>query len=66
VDAYDTVSAFFSYTFEEDGPLADTVVSLNVNNVFDVKPPVNLAASTGFDPGDLIGRSFQLGLKKKF
>jgi iron complex outermembrane receptor protein len=66
VKAYDTVNAFMSYRFKEDGILTDTVLTFNVTNIFDVLPPVNLTASTGYDPGDLIGRSFQIGLSKKF
>jgi iron complex outermembrane recepter protein len=66
VQPYNTVNAFFMYTFKEDGILADTVLSLRVNNLFDVLPPLNLRASSSYDNGDLIGRSFQLGLKKKF
>lgn len=66
VKSYDTVDAFLSYTFKDHGVLADTVVSLQVSNLFDVKPPVNLTASTGYGNGDILGRTFQLGLSKKF
>ncbi|MGE3690690.1 MAG: TonB-dependent receptor plug domain-containing protein [Novosphingobium sp.] len=66
VNAYNTVNTFVSYTFDDHGILSDTVLSLQVNNLFDVRPPVNLIASTGYDPGDLLGRTFQLGVKKKF
>lgn len=66
VDAYDTVDTFMSYTFDDTGYLNDTVLSLVVNNLFDVRPPVNLTAATGYAPGSILGRSFQVGLTKKF
>lgn len=66
VKPYNTVRTFVSYTFKEDGILADTALSLQINNLFDVLPPRNLRASSGYDNGDLLGRTFQLGLKKKF
>ncbi len=66
VKSYDTVDAFLSYTFKNKGILADTVVSLQVTNLLDVKPPVNLTASTGYGTGDILGRTFQLVLSKKF
>lgn len=66
VKAYDTVDSFLSYTFKDEGFLEDTVLSLQVTNVFDVKPPVNLTAPTGYAPGNILGRTFQLGVSKKF
>lgn len=66
VKDYNTVDSYVSYTFTDQGFLTDTVISLQVTNLFDVKPPVNLTASTGYAPGNILGRTFQFGLSKKF
>lgn len=66
VDDYNTVDAFLSYTFKQQNYLQDTVLSLQVTNLFNVRPPVNLTKSAGYDTGDILGRTFQLGLSKKF
>lgn len=66
VKAYNTVDSYLSYTFTDRGFLADTVASVQVTNLFDVKPPVNLTASTGYALGNILGRTIQLGLSKKF
>lgn len=66
VKAFNTVDAFLSYTFEDEGYLDDTVVTVNATNLFDVRPPVNRTSSTGYDTGSILGRMIQLGLSKKF
>ena len=37
-----------------------------MTNLFGVRPPINLTASTGYAPGNILGRTFQMGLSKKF
>jgi len=66
IKTYDTVDAFLSYTFKDHGLLSNTQLSLQVTNLFDVRPPVNLTAPTGYAPGNILLRTIQLGLSKKF
>jgi iron complex outermembrane receptor protein len=66
VNAYNTVDTYLSYTFKDQGYLEDTVLSLQMTNLFGVRPPVNLTAPSGYAPGNILGRTFQLGLSKKF
>lgn len=66
VDDYNTVDTFLSYTFKKDNYLKDTMISLQVTNLFGVRPPVNLTKPAGYDTGNILGRTFQLGLSKKF
>ncbi|MBL8265973.1 TonB-dependent receptor [Steroidobacter sp.] len=50
-----------------DSLLADTTVSLNIKNVFDEKPPFDARVTYYTSPfGDLLLRSYQLSLVKKF
>jgi outer membrane receptor protein involved in Fe transport len=43
-------------------------ISLNVNNLFNVDPPVELRTNTGngFINGQTLGRLVKIGLQKKF
>lgn len=66
VKAYDTVDTFMSYTFKDEGFLENIVLSLQVTNLFDVKPPVNLTQPTGRGTGNILGRAFQFGVSTKF
>jgi iron complex outermembrane recepter protein len=66
VSAFNTVDAFASYSFKGESLLKDTELTLNVTNLFNVRPPVNLTAATGYSFGSILGRYVQLGLKKKF
>jgi iron complex outermembrane receptor protein len=66
VNDYNTVDTYMSYTFKSQGFLEDAVVSVQVTNLLNVRPPVNLIASSGYAPGNILGRTFQLGINKKF
>jgi iron complex outermembrane receptor protein len=68
VTDFNIVNLYFAYNFTE-GLAKDLTVSLNVNNVFDEKPPVFLdAGQPGYQPGATftVGRMFQFGISKKF
>lgn len=46
---------------------ADIVVTGTlIRGLTPVKPPVNITTFTGYGPGNIIGRTIQLGLRKKF
>ena len=66
VKSYDTVNAFFNYTVRGFRFVDGTDLSLVVNNIFDSRPARNTAVSLGYSGGSLIGRTFLLGLHKKF
>jgi iron complex outermembrane receptor protein len=69
VKSFDVLNLFFSYEFKDQGKLLDGLeISLNVNNVFDTDPPVELRTNSGngFINGQTLGRLIRLGLQKKF
>lgn len=69
VDAFDTVNLFFQYNVKSDSMLGrDLSFTVNVNNLFNVAPPVyKLTGDNGYAPGLFsIGRMIQLGVSKKF
>ncbi|MFL6636231.1 MAG: hypothetical protein ACJ8HJ_28380, partial [Massilia sp.] len=72
VASHTTVDAQVAYRFDA-GVMKDTTLALNVNNLFDRRPPfVNIAQSSngggGFDPTltNPVGRTVSLSLNKHF
>ena len=65
VDAFKTVDLFFSYDLAKSGALKNTMLTLNVDNVFDQDPPY-LNSSTGYTNGSTLGRLITVGLRTKF
>lgn len=69
VKAFDTVDAYFSYDLGGMGIVNDVLLTLNVNNIFDVDPPIlrragfqNFGyANTAFT----VGRFIQFGIRTK-
>lgn len=71
VDDFDTVDLFASYDFQGDTWLKDASLTVNIGNVFDEDPPFyngtqTLSSASGYINGGTLGRSFQIGLRKKF
>jgi iron complex outermembrane receptor protein len=66
IRSFNTVDAFLSYSFE-NGLLANTQVTLNINNIFNEKPPFDARnPDFGYGNGATLGRLIQLGVTKKF
>jgi iron complex outermembrane receptor protein len=70
VGAFDTVDLFFKYdVLGESVLLRDLSFTVNIDNVFNAKPPVlrrNNPAELGFANGFTFGRMFIVGVSKKF
>jgi iron complex outermembrane receptor protein len=72
ISSWTTVDVGLSYSLSGDagGPLADTVLSLNAQNVFDRDPPFldNAIAHIGYDQenGDLTGRIVSVSVRKNW
>lgn len=64
VDSFKTVDLFFSYDLGAKGVLHDTMLTINVDNVFDQDPPY-LNSSTGYTNGSTLGRLVSFGIRKK-
>lgn len=65
VSSFNTFNAFFSYALNGSGILKDTALTLNVDNVFNTRPP-RANNSTGYINGGTLGRLIEFGLRKKF
>lgn len=63
VSAFNTVDLFFAYDL--GGLLKDTMLTVNVDNVFDQDPPY-LDSSTGYTNGFTLGRLVSFGVRTKF
>ncbi len=63
VAAFDTVDLFFSYDLGD--MLANTMLTLNVDNVFDEDPPY-LNNAVGYTNGSTLGRLVSFGIRTKF
>lgn len=63
VSAFDTVDLFFAYDL--GGLLKDTMLTLNIDNVFDQDPPY-LDSSIGYTNGFTLGRLVSFGVRTKF
>jgi iron complex outermembrane recepter protein len=69
VSSFNTVDAFLKYDFKNEGILNDLTLSLTVRNLLNQDPPVllrNQPNETGYANGFTIGRTFIIGLSKKF
>lgn len=64
VGAFDPVNLFLSYDLPGGSFLADTSLTLNVQNLFDRDPPF-FNGGSGYTNGSTYGRLFILGLRKK-
>ncbi|WP_034160137.1 TonB-dependent receptor domain-containing protein [Sphingomonas sp. ERG5] len=65
VGAFAPVDLFFSYALPDKGVLKGTLLTLNVDNVFDRDPPY-ADIQSGYTNGGTIGRLVSVGLRKKF
>jgi iron complex outermembrane recepter protein len=70
VGAFDTVNLFFKYDVPANsGIFKELTFTLNVDNVFNAKPPVLLRSNQnefGFANGFTLGRLVNIGISKKF
>jgi iron complex outermembrane receptor protein len=65
VEAFKTVDLFAAYDLPDLGPLADSTLTLNVDNVFDEDPPYT-NNNVGYANGSTLGRLVSVGLRAKF
>lgn len=66
VGAFDVTNLFVSYDLDGMG-LADTTLSLNVDNLFDTEPPfINRANDLGRANGSTLGRVVTFGVSTRF
>jgi iron complex outermembrane receptor protein len=63
VNAFDTVDLFFSYDLGD--VLANTLLTLNIDNVLDEDPPF-LNNAAGYTNGSTLGRLVSFGIRTKF
>jgi iron complex outermembrane receptor protein len=69
VKSFNVLNLFFSYEFKKPGTILNGLeLSLNVNNVFNTDPPVELRTNSGngFINGQTLGRLIRFGIQKKF
>jgi iron complex outermembrane recepter protein len=70
VGAFDTVNLFFKYDVPaSSGIFKELTFTLNVDNVFNAKPPTLLRSNQnefGFANGFTLGRLVNIGISKKF
>jgi iron complex outermembrane receptor protein len=69
VKPYNAVNLFFKYDVRGEGLTKDLSFTLNIDNVFDVDPPLYKNSSQpGYDPSHIftLGRVFQIGVTEKF
>lgn len=69
LDAYDITKLYVEYRVSRPGVFQDTVLSLNVENLFDVDPPAyngSLNGGNGYAGGNPLGRFVQVGIKREF
>jgi iron complex outermembrane receptor protein len=65
ISSFTTVDLFFSYALPDKGALKGTMLTLNVDNVFDRDPPYSDTLA-GYANGSTLGRLVSVGLRKKF
>jgi len=65
VSSFDTVDLYLGYDFDGNGVLKDLTLSLNVNNIFNEKPPF-YGQDPGYTNGSTVGRLIQFGFSKRF
>lgn len=65
VDSFQTVDLFFGYSLADEGVLKDTMLTLNVDNLFDKDPPF-IDTLGSYTNGSTLGRLISFGIRKKF
>lgn len=65
VSSFKTIDLFFSYDLSKIGLLKNTLLTVNVDNVFD-EDPSYLNSSTGYTNGSTLGRLITFGIRTKF
>ena len=65
VDAFKTVDLFAGYDLPDLGPLSNSMLTLNVDNLFDEDPPY-ANTNVGYANGSTLGRLVSVGLRAKF
>lgn len=66
VDSFTTVDLFFSVDLGRFNMIKNTLLTLNIDNVFDTDPPYsNSASGTGYTNGGTIGRLITGGIQVK-
>jgi iron complex outermembrane receptor protein len=65
VDAFNTVDLYAGFDLGDLGPMAGTMLTLNVDNAFDKDPPWR-NANNGYANGSTLGRLVSVGVRTKF
>jgi iron complex outermembrane receptor protein len=65
VDAFKTVDLFVAYDLPDHGPLTNTMLTLNVDNLLDEDPPY-ANTNIGYANGSTLGRLVSVGLRARF
>ena len=65
IGAFTPIDLFFSYSLPDTGALKGTMLTLNVDNVFDRDPPY-ADIQSGYTNGGTLGRLVSVGIRKKF
>jgi iron complex outermembrane receptor protein len=66
VGSFSPVNLFFRYSFDEQGFLGGTELTVNIDNVFNTAPPFENSGDGVASGVSTLGRYFNLGLKKRF
>jgi iron complex outermembrane receptor protein len=67
IGAFDVVDLAFRWRVNGSSALTEDLdLTLNVSNVFDAHPPINLTTTGGPVNGSTLGRLFQFGVAKSF
>ena len=61
MSAFKTVDLFVGYDLPDLGPLADSMLTLNVDNLFDEDPPYT-NTNIGYTNGSTLGRLVSVGV----
>ena len=65
VDAFKTVDLFLAYDLPDRGPFANTMLTLNVDNLLDQDPPY-ANSNVGYANGSTVGRLTSVGFRARF
>jgi iron complex outermembrane receptor protein len=63
-DAYTTVDLHLGYTLPNQGLTRGTVISLDIEDLFDATPPLSIAGPSPLV--NVVGRVFRLGIRKRW
>lgn len=67
IGAFDVLDLAFRWSFKgSDFLTEDLDLTLNISNVFDAHPPINMTTTGGPTNGSTLGRLFQIGFAKSF